>query len=238
MEVAGRGARVLIADDKADIRTLIAARLGLDPRLEVVGEASNGAEAITKVGELRPAALILDLQMPVMSGEEAIPILRSLAPDLRILVFSAYVGVEKDLSGSWSPDAEIAKGGDLRLLVEEVHRLLAGLPEDVLEIDVGVLETASAQAAAGHWARLAPEIREITPAGGATADLLALTGIFLSLGEQVRCAAAQGLCSCHVRVATRRAAAQGARRALAVLQPEVATEIEPLRDRLLAVLPA
>ena len=111
MEVAGRGARVLIADDKADIRTLIAARLGLDPRLEVVGEASNGAEAITKVGELRPAALILDLQMPVMSGEEAIPILRSLAPDLRILVFSAYVGVEKDLSGSWSPDAEIAKGG-------------------------------------------------------------------------------------------------------------------------------
>src|SRR5207245_5303050 len=128
MGIAGRGAGVLIADDKADIRMLLAARLGLEPELEVVGEASNGAEAITKVGELHPAALILDLQMPVMSGEEAIPILRSLAPDLRILVFSAYVGVEKDLSGSWRPDAEIAKGGDLRLLVEEVHRLLAGLP--------------------------------------------------------------------------------------------------------------
>jgi CheY-like chemotaxis protein len=238
MEVAGRSARVLIADDKADIRTLIAARLGLDPELQVVGEASNGAEVISKVEELRPAALILDLQMPVMSGEEAIPILRSLAPDLRILVFSAYVGVQKDLSGSWCPDAEVAKGGDLRLLVQEVHRLLAGLPEDVLHIDIGVLETAPAEAALGRWARLAPELRETTPAGAATADLLALTGIFLALGEQVRCAAAQGHCGCQVRIATRRAAAQGARRALAALRQGAASQVEPLRQRLLAGLPA
>src|SRR5205823_12230294 len=132
-----RHGRVLIADDKADIRNLLMARLRLDPQLEVVGEASNGAEVITKVGELNPTALILDLQMPVMSGEEAIPILRSLAPQLRIVAFSAYIGVEKDLSGSWCPDAEIAKGGDLRLLVQEVHRLLDGLPDDVLEIDLG-----------------------------------------------------------------------------------------------------
>jgi CheY-like chemotaxis protein len=238
VEIAGRCARVLIADDKADIRTLIAARLGLDPELEVVGEASNGAEAITKVGELQPAALILDLQMPVMSGEEAIPILRSLAPDLRILVFSAYVGVEKDLSGSWTPDAEIAKGGDLRLLVQEVHRLLAGRPEDLLKIEVGDLETGAAQGALGRWVRLAPEIRETTPAGAATADLLALTGIFLSLGEQLRRAAAQGGCDSQIRVVTRRAAAQGARRALAALRAELATEMEPVRERLLTVLPA
>lgn len=238
MEIAGRCARVLIADDKADIRTLIAARLGLDPELEVVGEASNGAEAITKVGELQPAALILDLQMPVMSGEEAIPILRSLAPDLRILVFSAYVGVEKDLSGSWTPDAEIAKGGDLRLLVQEVHRLLAGRPEDLLQIEVGDLENGAVQAALRRWVRLAPEIRETTPAGAATADLLALTGIFLSLGEQLRRAVAQGGCDSQIRVATRRAAAQGARRAMAALRAELATEMEPLRERLLTVLPA
>src|SRR5215813_1291529 len=83
-------ARILIVDDKADIRSLVATRLLIEPEFDVVGEAANGAEAIARVGELRPQVMILDLQMPVMSGEEAIPVLRSLAPQLRILVFSAY----------------------------------------------------------------------------------------------------------------------------------------------------
>jgi CheY-like chemotaxis protein len=238
MEFAGPGARVLIADDRSDIRQLLAHRLRLDPRLEVVGEASNGAEAIAMVAELHPAALILDLQMPVMSGEEAIPILRSLAPELRILVFSAYIGVEKDLSGSWCPDAEIAKGGDLRLLVQEVHRLLDGMPDDVLEIDLGNVEVGPAQAAAGRWARMVPSLRETACQGGPTADLLALTGVFLILGQQVQCATAQGLFTSPVRIATRRGAALGARRALVELCPESAAELEPLRERLLGSLPA
>jgi CheY-like chemotaxis protein len=238
MEFAGPGARVLIADDRPDIRQLLADRLRLDPRLEVVGEATNGAEAIAMVAELHPAALILDLQMPVMSGEEAIPILRSLAPELRILVFSAYIGVEKDLSGSWCPDAEIAKGGDLRLLVQEIHRLLDGLPDDVLEIDLGNIEVGAAQAAAVRWGRIAPSLREAACQGGPTADLLALTGIFLCLGQQVQCATAQGLSTSHIRIATRRAAAQGARRALVQLCAEAGAELEPLRARLLGGLPA
>jgi DNA-binding NarL/FixJ family response regulator len=237
MGIAGRGARVLIADDKADIRTLLAARLGLDPELEVVGEASNGAEAITKVGELRPAALILDLQMPVMSGEEAIPILRSLAPELRIVVFSAYVGVEKDLSGSWCPDAEIAKGGDLTLLVREVHRLLDDRPCDVLELDLGVVEVPAAASAVATWNRRQQEIREVVPHGGPTADLLALTGIFLSLADQVRTAAWHGLSACQLRVVTRSATARGARRALRGLEMEFAAGLDPLRGSLLAILP-
>jgi CheY-like chemotaxis protein len=238
MEFAGPGARVLIADDRPDIRQLLAARLRLDPRLEVVGEASNGAEAIAMVADLHPEALILDLQMPVMSGEEAIPILRSLAPELRILVFSAYVGVEKDLSGSWCPDAEIAKGGDLRLLVQEVHRLLDGLPEDVLEMDLGEVDVAPAQLSIGCWARIAPSLRESACPGRPTADLLALTGIFLNLGQQIHCAAAQGLSATRIRIATRRAAAQGARRALVQLSEEATAELEPLLDRLLSGLPA
>jgi CheY-like chemotaxis protein len=237
MGIAGRGARVLIADDKPDIRTLLAARLGLDPRLEVVGEASNGAEAITKVGELHPAALILDLQMPVMSGEEAIPILRSLAPELRILVFSAYVGVEKDLSGSWRPDAEIAKGGDLRLLLQEVHRLLDDRPGDVLQLDLGVLEIAAAASAVATWTRRWPEMRHAAPPGGPRADLLALTGIFLTLGDQVHAAAGRRLDACELRVVTRSAAACGAGRALQALETELASELEPLHSSLLAVLP-
>jgi YesN/AraC family two-component response regulator len=91
-------ARVLIVDDKPDIRSIVATRLRIEPAFEVVGEAANGAEAMARVGELKPHVMILDLQMPVMSGEEVIPILRSLAPELRIVVFSAYAGAERRLS--------------------------------------------------------------------------------------------------------------------------------------------
>jgi CheY-like chemotaxis protein len=237
MHIGGRGARVLIADDQADIRTLLAQRLGLDPDLEVVGDASSGAEAITKGAELKPAAISLDLQMPGMPGEEAIPILRSLAPELRILVFSAYVGVEKDLSGSWRPDAEVAKGGDLRLLVREVHRLLDDLPADVLEIELRSVDIARAEAAAEGWARLSAGIRQATPEGRPTADLLALTGMFLSLSRQISCASARDVWRVDLRVSTRRAAARGARQALAGLPAHVARELEPLHSGLLEVLP-
>jgi CheY-like chemotaxis protein len=237
METVGRGAGVLIADDRADIRALLAARLGLDPALQVVGEATNGAEAIAKVAELQPAALVLDLQMPVMSGEEAIPILRSVAPELRIVVFSAFVGVQQNLCGCECPDAEIAKGGDLKMLVGELRRLLDCPPEDVLEVDLGLLNLSPAAQAVASWRRLSIDIRATTPTGQATADLLALMGVFLSVGEQVRCAAAEGLEVRQLRFATRRPAAVSARRALDALHSDVATALDPLRGPLLAGLP-
>jgi DNA-binding NarL/FixJ family response regulator len=236
MVAAVRHGRVLIADDKADIRNLLMARLQLDPQLEVVGEASNGAEVITKVGELNPTALILDLQMPVMSGEEAIPILRSLAPELRIVAFSAFVGVQEGLRGSWCPDAEIAKGGDLKDLIQAVHRLLADRPDDVIELEIGGFEIGLARHLVASWSGLEQDIRAATPPGGQTADLLALTGVFLSLREQVQRASAQALTASQLRLSTRRATAQGSRRALVALEPAVARALDPLHSRLLEVL--
>src|SRR6266481_3050001 len=135
--VISQSARVLICDDKADIRNLVATRLRLEPAFDVVGEATNGAEAIARVGELRPHVMILDLQMPVMSGEEVIPILRSLAPQLRILVFSAYAGSQQQLSGSESPDTEVRKGGGLQPLVQELHRIATRPPSDVVPVELG-----------------------------------------------------------------------------------------------------
>ena len=236
--VAPGAARVVIADDQADIRALLATRLGLDPALEVVGEAANGAEAIDRVHALRPAALILDLQMPVMSGEEAIPILRSLAPDLRILAFSAFIGVQHGLAGSGRPDAEVPKDGDLGQLVEEVHRLLEGRPADILHLDLGDVEVASAQAALTSWTAADARLRPRTPPGQESADLLALVGVFLGIREVVAPAARLGLTGCRLRFATRLPAARGARSALGRLDPKTVASLEPLGSGLLAVLPA
>src|ERR1041385_1095130 len=159
-------ARVLIVDDKADIRGVGGPGLGSGPALDVGGEAANGAEGIVRVGELKPQIMILDLQMPMMSGEEVIPILRSLAPALRILVFSAYAGAQQRLRASEQPDAEVRKGTGLTPLVKELHRLVDRTPLDLVHVDLGLLEVELAVRASHAWTRLNPAVREIAVEAG------------------------------------------------------------------------
>ena len=81
--------RVLIADDAPDIRLLLKMYLS-DSRLEVVGEATNGAEAVELVAAEKPDAVILDLAMPVMDGLEAIPLIKTRSPETKIVVLSGF----------------------------------------------------------------------------------------------------------------------------------------------------
>lgn len=230
-------ARVLIVDDKADIRSIVATRLRIEPGFDVVGEASNGAEAIARVGELKPEIMILDLQMPVMSGEEVIPILRSLAPDLRILVFSAYAGAQQRLRASERPDAEVRKGTGLTPLVKELHRLVERTPGDVVHVNVGVVEVELALRATHAWTRLNPGVREIAVERGTGSDFLALVGVFLAIGEPLTMAAGSGWSSSSICFTTRMEAARAAHRALVAIDELQSGLLEPLRSHLLAALP-
>lgn len=81
--------RVLIADDAADIRLLLRMYLSND-KLQVVGEATNGREAVDLVGAEKPDAVILDLAMPVMDGLEAIPLIKQASPHTKIVVLSGF----------------------------------------------------------------------------------------------------------------------------------------------------
>jgi YesN/AraC family two-component response regulator len=80
---------VLIADDAPDIRLLLKMYL-TDSRLKVVGEATNGAEAVEMAGSHKPDAVILDLAMPVMDGLEAIPLIKQASPETKIVVLSGF----------------------------------------------------------------------------------------------------------------------------------------------------
>jgi CheY-like chemotaxis protein len=231
-------ARVLLVDDKADIRSIVATRLRLEPVFDVVGEAANGAEAIARVGELKPQVMILDLQMPVMSGEEVIPVLRSLAPQLRILVFSAYAGAQQHLRGCERPDAEVRKGTGLGPLVAELYRLLDQAPCDLVDVDLGTLDTECALRATRAWARLNPSVRETAVERGARSDFLALVGVFLALSEPLKRAARSRWATSPVGFSTRLEAGRAARRALAAIGEAEAALLEPLRSPLLAGLPA
>ena len=83
-------AGVLICDDSDSVRVLLSVIVDNSLRLRVAGEASDGNEAIAEATRLQPSVILLDLAMPRRSGLEALPDLRRVAPDARIVVFSGF----------------------------------------------------------------------------------------------------------------------------------------------------
>jgi two-component system NarL family response regulator len=80
--------RVLIADDHRLMREGTAALLAADPRLEVVGLASDGREAVELAVRLEPDVALLDLGMPGVDGIEACAAIRARAPGTRVLILT------------------------------------------------------------------------------------------------------------------------------------------------------
>lgn len=82
--------RVLIADDHPVVRAGLAALLGTQPDLEVVGQAADGVEAVTLAQQTDPDVVLMDLRMPEMDGAAATAQLTLLAPRSRVLVLTVY----------------------------------------------------------------------------------------------------------------------------------------------------
>lgn len=80
--------RVLLADDNAQFRAVLRRLLERDPEIDVVAEASNGAEAIALAEEHRPDVVLMDVSMPNLDGVEATYELKARYPDLTILMLS------------------------------------------------------------------------------------------------------------------------------------------------------
>jgi DNA-binding NarL/FixJ family response regulator len=86
--------RVLVADDHAIVRTGIRHVLEGEPGFEVVGEASNGTEALALALELKPDVAVLDISMPGISGLHATAELRRSCPETRVLMLSMHDNTE------------------------------------------------------------------------------------------------------------------------------------------------
>jgi DNA-binding NarL/FixJ family response regulator len=83
--------RILIVDDHEVVRQGLRVGLGVDPALEVVGEAADGAEAVRLARRLRPDVVLMDLLMPEMDGITATEIIRREVPDTEVVALTSVL---------------------------------------------------------------------------------------------------------------------------------------------------
>jgi NarL family two-component system response regulator LiaR len=91
MEPSTTPIRILIADDHEVVRNGLRVSLGVDPQLEVVGEAADGAEAVRLAHRLRPDLVLMDLLMPELDGIAATQIIRQELPDTEVIALTSVL---------------------------------------------------------------------------------------------------------------------------------------------------
>jgi two-component system NarL family response regulator len=85
---------VMIVDDHFVVRMGLAASISMEPDMRIVGEASNGRQAIEMSAVWRPDVIMMDLRMPGMGGVETTAILAEKSPDSRVIILTTYDGDE------------------------------------------------------------------------------------------------------------------------------------------------
>lgn len=96
---------VLICDDVESMRVLLSVIVGLRPGLHVAGEAEDGEQAIAEAERLQPDVVLLDLSMPRRTGLDALPEIKRVAPETKVIVLSGFA------SSMMAPDV-IANGAE------------------------------------------------------------------------------------------------------------------------------
>ncbi len=86
--------RLLLVDDHEVVRLGMRAAFELEPDITIVGEASNGAEVIAKVGVLDPQVILMDVRMEKVNGIEACREIKNLAPHIAILMITSFTDEE------------------------------------------------------------------------------------------------------------------------------------------------
>jgi two-component system nitrate/nitrite response regulator NarL len=128
--------RVLVVDDHPIVLDGVTLALGSTSWLTVAGYARSGREAIIAVERLRPEVVLLDLRLPDMLAPEAIRSLRSHAPGVKVIIFTAYpehAALEAALAAGAS--AVVVKDAERADLVDIIGRVVAG--ERVVCADLG-----------------------------------------------------------------------------------------------------
>ncbi len=90
MSVVARAARVLVVDDQTLFRTGLTSLLREDERVEVVGQAVDGADAVKQAAKVKPDVVLMDIKMPNVDGIEATRQILELVPGIKVLILTTF----------------------------------------------------------------------------------------------------------------------------------------------------
>lgn len=161
------GIKVLVVDDSVVVRKIVTDALNADPSLEVVGTAPNGKLALMKWKQLKPDAITMDIEMPVMNGIEAVRELRKMGCKDPIIMFStltqrgATATLDALSAGATDYVTKPANQGSVQQSMQSVREQLVPIILGLLPAKVRIAGTSSAS--------MSPEAR---------ANLSSVPGIF------------------------------------------------------------
>ncbi|HIJ80314.1 MAG TPA: chemotaxis-specific protein-glutamate methyltransferase CheB [Desulfuromonadales bacterium] len=171
MAKTGGTIRVLVVDDSGLIREMIRDILESDPGIVVVGEATNGMEAIAKVASLKPDIVTMDIEMPVMGGLEAIEKIIAKNP-VPILVVTALTGVRTAFTAVSKGALDVIEKPDIS--VENVRNLIKKI-RLLSKVDV-TSHLMSMRRVSGEGVRRDMAVKRTPAAAGGIVAIAASTG--------------------------------------------------------------
>ncbi len=117
--------RILIADDDHHARDGLRAFLSAVLSCDIVGEATNGEEAIVQIARTQPDAVLLDLRMPVLDGVQATRIIKELWPEITVVALTLYPDWRSAALAAGA-DAFMSKGDAPEQVVQLLRRMQTG----------------------------------------------------------------------------------------------------------------
>lgn len=153
--------RVLLADDHALFRRGMAELLAESPEVEVIGEASDGREAVDLAQELAPDVILMDVHMPTAGGVEAVRRLKS-STEVRVLMLTVS-DKDEDLLGAIDAGADgyLLKNAEPEELVAAIRHVASGHSALSPEVTGKVMRRAAGSDAARSETDLSPREREV-----------------------------------------------------------------------------
>ena len=173
--------RLLVVDDHALFRSGLISLLKGMPEFQVVGEAGNGREAVDAARQLEPDVVLLDVNMPVMGGVEAVGIIKDILP-CRILMLTISKN-DEDLFGSIlaGADGYLLKNAtpeDLRKAIVQVHEGMGVLAADVTRKVMGAVRADQGSLAGNSLSAREMEVLRCLAQGMTTTQIS--SGLFIS----------------------------------------------------------
>jgi DNA-binding NarL/FixJ family response regulator len=131
----GAKIRILVADDHFVVRMGLTALVNTEPDLEVVGEAADGAQAVTAFDKYRPDLVLMDLRMPIKDGSPATAEIKAKYPNARVLMLTTFDG-DTDIHRAMEAGAQgyVLKNSTGEKLIPALRAVAAGqrwIPKEI-----------------------------------------------------------------------------------------------------------